>query len=514
MMAGVDPAYDAIVVGSGACGGWAAKELTESGLRVAVLDAGPLFSVSSGPVTSQARAATRQPIQSRCYALNENTSHLFVDDIDNPYTFPESSPFWWIRSRQVGGRLHTWRWVCPRMSDYEFKAASRDGVGTDWPISHADLAPFYDRVEDYLGVYGVPAGLPGMPDGRFVEPPPMSAGEKSFKSAVESRWTTRHVTGLRIAGRSPEGTLAAAMSTGRLTLRPNSIVRAVTVDRKTGRASGVAIVDRVTGEHRELKGRVVVLCASAIESTRILLNSATADHPAGLANSSGVLGHYLMDHVFGVGLDGVAPRLRGDPDDHNSLGAMMPAFRNIEEGDVDFVRGYEVTLQVSSPPVRGDLREKLRLRRRGGNFVLRTFGEVLPAFENRVTLDGSRTDAWGIPSVRIVCDYGENERRMAADAYRCLREMADAAGFHVTKAYPDPAPPGLSTHELGTARMGSDPTSSVVGPYNQTWDVENLFVTDGACFTSAGYQNPTLTMMAITVRACHHLVSLLKRGDL
>lgn len=499
--------FDAVVVGSGACGGWAAKELSEKGLRVALIEAGPLFPAAGDTLGATPVDPERQPIQSRCYAWNGTTSHLFVDDRDNPYTFPEGKPFEWIRGRQVGGRLHTWQRAVPRMSDYEFKAASRDGAGEDWPISYDDLSPYYDRVERYLGVYGEPEDLPQMPDGEFLEPPPMTTGERRFKSAVEERWDTRPVTSMRLARNTPDATVKAAMRTGRLTMFTDSIAKSVIAD--GDRALGVTVVDRNRRVERVVNGRVVVLCASAIESTRLLLNSATADHPDGLGNSSGVLGHYLMDHTSGIGIDGIAPQRSPDPDERESYGLLMPAFRNITEHGLDFIRGYQVEMQVKPPAGARPPGLRNRLRPRGGSFWLRMFGEVLPRFENRVSIDPARTDAWGIPVPHISCTYGENELRMADDVHQSVREMVDAAGFHVLKTYPL-LPPGQSTHEIGTARMGSDRTNSVLNSHNRSWDVENLFVTDGACFTSSGHQNPTLTMMALTVRACDHIATQLR----
>lgn len=499
--------YDGVVVGSGATGGWAAKELTESGLRIAVLEAGPLFPLDVDLLTPRApEAGERQPIQSQSYALTEQTSFLFVDDVENPYSVPEGKPFSWIRGRQVGGRLHVWGRTSIRMSDYELKAADRDGIGEPWPISYADLAPYYDRVERFMGVCGVRDGLPQLPDGSFLPAPPLTAGEQRLKTAIERRWKTRRLTTARFARRSSDATLAAAMRTGRLTLYPDSVASHVIADAQTGRARGVAFVDGLTGHSRELYGRVIVLCASTIESTRLLLNSATPEHPNGLANSSGVLGHYLMDHTDGIVFEGVAPqglqRFR-KASDRPRHGGYIPAFRNVTEHDVDFVRGYGIELEVNAPG-----------GRRGGGYWMSAFGEVLPVFENNISLDRDRTDAWGIPIAHIDCSYGENERRMARDEVLSLQAMLDAAGFCIEKAHTELAPPGLSAHEMGTARMGGEPGSSVLNSHNQSWDVENLFVTDGACFTSSGFQNPTLTMMAITVRACEYIVSALRSGRL
>lgn len=502
--------YDAIVVGSGATGGWAAKELTEAGLRVAVLEAGPELPAGAAPSSSPADAR-RQQVQARCYAYDEGTAHLFVDDLENPYECPEDAPFAWIRSRVVGGRLHTWGRTAVRMCERDFKAASHDGIGEDWPISYADLAPHYDRVERFLRVCGSAAGCEQMPDGRFLDPPPLASAERAFAARVQRRWPSRRVTPARIAKAPPGALIAAARATGRLTLMPDSVASRITVDAGDGRASGVAFVKRLTGREEEMRAPVVILCASTIESTRLLLNSTTAEHPDGLGNSSGVLGHYLMDHTYGVGIDGVAPwrwRPRGG---RSSYGCLLPAFRNVTEGGVDFTRTYGVELQVEAPA--GGRLASMRARR-SGTAWMRAFGEVLPDFDNRVAIDPDRKDAWGIPAVRIRCRYGDNERRMAADQHARLEEMAAAAGWEVEKSEGELGPPGLSVHEVGTARMGSDPATSVLDRHNRCWDVPNLFVTDGACFTSSGSQNPTLTMMAITVRACDFIVERLKRRQL
>ncbi len=504
--------FDAIVVGSGATGGCAAKELTERGLSVALLEAGPEVPFGGDPPPPDAKpAADRQQVQARCYAFDERTAHLFADDLDSPYSHPEDKPFDWIRNRAVGGRLHTWGRMCLRMSDWELKAASRDGIGVDWPISYADLVPYYGRVERYMRVCGTPEGLLQLPDGPFAEAPHLSAGEWALKRAVEQRWSTRRVTGARIALAPPETMLLAARRTGRLTLMPGSVAARVLTG-EGERASGVAYVDATTGAEREVLGCLVVLCASTIESTRLLLNSASDDHPRGLANSSGVLGHYLMDHTYGIGVEGVALQRVHEPDRSTLHGCAIPSFRNVTEEGVDFAREYGIELQVHTP-IAGRL-GRLRAGRRElpGQFWMSSFGEVLPRFENRVSLDPTRTDAWGIPIPHIEFAYGENEVKMAADQVRCMREMAEAAGFVVERARDQLAPPGLSIHEIGTARMGEDPGSSVLNGYAQSWDVPNLYVTDGSCFVSGGYQNPTLTMMAITARAADHAVEQLRDG--
>jgi choline dehydrogenase-like flavoprotein len=503
--------YDAVVVGSGATGGWAAKDLTEKGLRVALLEAGPLM-LDRGSRDAPPSDPARQAVQANCFAYDEETAPLFVDDVDNPYSHPPDSPFYWIRSRQAGGRTLLWDGLCLRMSDHDLKAAGRDGIGVDWPISYADLAPHYDRVERFLDVCGTPEGLANVPDGDFAEPLPISAGERRLKEAVESRWPTRTVTSARVAKAPPEKTLRAAMRTGRLSLFVDSIASRVLVEPGGDRARGVAYVDAVSGAEREVEGRVVVLCASTIESTRLLLNSATDGHPDGLCNSSGALGRYLMDHTYDIGIDGAAPAPpRGAPDPISD-GCYIPSFRDMTESSDEFARGYGIALQIS--PQQGGRLSRLPGPRKGkgGWFWMRAFGEVLPNPDNRVTIDPDTVDAWGIPAVHIECRYGENERAMAADQLRSLLEIADAARLDVKETHSELSPPGLSIHEMGTARMGSDPASSVLDPHNRAWDVPNLYVTDAACFASGGFQNPTLTMMAITARACDRIVAELS-GD-
>lgn len=502
--------YDAVVVGSGATGGLAAKLLTEAGLRVALFEAGSWHSPTSAGAGAKALIAARQAVQSACYAYTPENAALFVDDVENPYSHPDDAPFNWIRGRQVGGRLHTWARMSVRMSDFQFKAASRDGFGEDWPISYSDLAPYYDVVERLLQVRGEAAGLAQLPDGAFVEPPPVPAAARSFEEAVERRWPTRGVTLARSAQSPTEATLLSARETGRLALFENSVVSRVLAEAGGERAQGVAYVDRLTGSERELSASAVLLCASTIESTRLLLNSAGDGHPYGLGNSSGTLGRYLSDHTYGPGVRGAVPRNRGGGP-RVWADCIIPAFRNVTEPGDGFLRGYGVQMHLTPPERRGLRRVRNYVAPGGGRFLMFAFGEVLGRSENRVTIDPDLVDAWGIPAVRIECRYGENETAMAADQVRCIEELADAAGFEVEHVERDLAPPGSSVHELGTARMGVDPAGSVLNRHNQCWDVPNLFVTDGACFTSSGSQNPTLTMMAITARACEFAIAQMRR---
>ncbi|HZS05607.1 MAG TPA: GMC family oxidoreductase [Blastocatellia bacterium] len=559
--------YDAIVVGSGATGGWAAKALTEKGMNVLVLEAGRQldpqkdYHMMTWPYELKYRGlvpgsvyAPRQPMQSRCYAGNEYSAHLFVDDIDNPYTTPEDKPFWWIRSRQVGGRTLVWGRQSYRYSDYEFKAADRDGYGESWPISYKDLEPYYDLVEDFVGISGSYEKLPQLPDSRFLPAMNMTCGEHMLKKAVEGNFQNRRVIIGRAAiltkphqGRaachycghcdrgcdthsyfsSPGSTLPAAAKTRRMTLRPNSVVREVLIDPNTGKARGVRIIDQVSKRDYEEYAKVVVLCASTLESTRILLNTKTRQHPEGLGNSSGALGHYLMDHIYPLGVRGTAPQLRGqayDYSDGRANGIYVPKFRNVFDKHPKFIRGYGMQGSVNMgynyarakyiPGFGAEFKRQAREMPDEPNFFLGAWGEMLPRMENKVTIDPNKVDAWGIPVLHIDCTHSDNEMAMAEDAFECAKEMALAAGFRITGETTKPSPPGFCIHEVGTARMGGDKKTSVLNKWNQSWDVKNLFVTDGASFTSIGCANPTLTMMAITARACDYIVEEYKRGNL
>jgi glucoside 3-dehydrogenase (cytochrome c) catalytic subunit len=560
--------YDAIIVGSGATGGWAAKELAEKGMRVIVLEAGrkvdpekeftehkwPYEVKYRGQLGNGAAFGARQPVQSKCYACNEYSHQFFVDDLDNPYTTADRKPFDWIRGRQVGGRTITWGRQSYRLSDYELKAASRDGFGDDWPISYAELAPYYDRVEQFIGVSGNYENIPNLPDGKFQPGMKLTCGEWMLKKAIEKRWKDRRLTIGRAAiltrslnGRaachycghcdrgcstssyfsSPGSTLPAAAKTGRMTLRPNAVASHIIIDPKTGKAAGVAFIDQNTKKAAEVFGRIVLLCASTIESTRLLMNSATREQPEGLGNSSGALGHYLMDHIFQISVGGIVPAVAEYPynyEDGRANGIYIPKFRNVGERHPKFIRGYGIqggvsrgmlpTTMRSIPGFGSEFKKLVREAKDPATFWMGAWGEMLPRKENRVTINKDKKDAWGIPIAHIECSHGDNERAMASDAYEQLQEMAREARFEALYSSPFLATPGLCIHEVGTARMGSDPKTSVLNSFNQSWDVKNLFVTDGAAFVSQGCQNPTLTMMALTVRACDYIVDQSKKGNL
>ena len=541
-----DNRHDVIVVGSGAAGGWAAKVLTELGLKVLLLEAGARLDLqdelrrsvsrtthrngaqsAKGPTTKYEPAvggavgsSERQPVQSQCYAFDEATKHMFVDDVDSPYETPAGKPFNWIRMRLVGGRTALWNKVALRMSDLQFKAASIDGFGTDWPISYSDLEIHYNAIEKFVGVYGLKEGFLEVPDGCFI-PRPLSTTALDFKNSVETKWTERKVTTLRqvcflqpsLPDRelSPTGqvnldeiqpfycsavsTIAAAERTGRLSLQCDAIVSRVITDAGGKLAVGVEYVDGGSLQASEVHAKVVVLCASTIKSTRILLNSTSRHHPHGIGNSTGILGKYLSEHTFGVGVVGRRKGVSGQPSN-----VYIPNFRNISGSEERFLRGYEIQGHIR--PV-GSASTRC---------VLWCFGEMLPREENCVNLSNLK-DRWGIPVPRIDCTYSENELEMVADQVHQLSEMVQVAGYDVVRIE-KLSVPGSSMHELGTARMGFDRLFSVLNPYNQCWDVPNLFVTDGAAFASAGFQNPTLTIMAITGRACHYMARELRRGNL
>lgn len=535
--------YDAIIVGSGATGGWAAMELTAAGMRVLLLEAGPQGSAAQAPRTIPTNSppkrgkppawARTRDVQYRCYACIETTYHLFVDDQENPYRTAANAPFDWIRSRYFGGRSLTWNGHCYRMTDREFKAATWDGHGEDWPIGYEDLRPHYDRVEQFFGIEGEAANLPHFHDGIFVAAPQITPGEEHFRSVVERKWPNRRMTKARYiserrppaasgeawpARSSPGSTLAAALESGRLTVRSEAVVARVLVDGTRGRASGVEYVDARTKERHVAQGHFVVLCASTIESTRILLNSRTPELPDGVGNSSGTLGCYLADHTYGVAWRGIAPTFSGYSESPiQGSGLYVPNFRNVDTPrECSFVRGYSLQVQVfpwlfpsSFDGLPGD-REKNKasaLQQKPPAYVVANyFGEVLSRRDNRISLDHSRLDAWGLPVPYIECRYGENEIAMFEDVKRAVREMMAAAGFETLEEMGDINPPGRSVHEVGTARMGASRQTSVLDPYCRSWDVPNLFVMDGSCFVSTGYQNPTLTMVALAARASSELV--------
>jgi len=556
--------YDAIVVGSGISGGIAIKELTERGLKTLLLERGPHLPHGSGYITEHKRpweftfrgsippdeAEADYEVQSRHGSFNATTQHFFIKDSESPYV--EEKPYSWIRADIVGGRSVLWGRQSYRLSPMDFEANARDGEGVDWPIRYEDIEPWYEHVERFIGISGSAENLPQLPDSIFQRPMEMNAVEKVFKERMEQAFPDRtsiigrtailtevlngrppcHYCGPCQRGCSTASyystlgvALPVAMASGNLTLKPNSIVHSVIYDEETGRASGVRVIDRETGNDIEYKAKVVFMCASALGTAQIMLNSKSTRFPNGIANSSGTLGRYLMDHHAYIIISGMMP---GFEDRYyygnRPNGIYVPRFRNLDGGSKHgFLRGYGFQGAAVRPSwqrgqqMRGFGSElKSTLRDPGPwSMFLRGFGETLPRHDNHCSLDPDVTDAWGIPALRMHVEYTENAFAMQDDIVVTASEMLEAAGaqnIRVTRR--SIQSPGIANHEMGSARMGRDPKTSVLNANNQTHDVPNLFVTDGSCMTSSACQNPSLTYMALTARAAHFAADELEKGEL
>ncbi len=514
---------EVLIIGAGASGGMAAYTLTQMGIPCTVLDAGPLIDYSKQrvlrPVSELPYRGFGQPGRfPHVTQADEFNANQWADEKENPYTYDPQSPYFWVRMRLVGGKTLAWGRASWRLSDYEFKCKDHDGFGENWPLSYADLAPFYDRVEPIFHVSGRKEGFPQIPDGVFApDESKDSPAVQRFLAACQKRQvpTTKQ--------RRAQGTLASsynlllpvAHKTGNLKLVPNAVVRELTVDKNTGLVNGARFVDRVSKRDYEIGARVVMLGASCLESTRILLNSK-------LANSSGVLGRYLFDQFY---VKNVVSAIIPDATNGRSRrvaggGGYIPRFRNLQQKEKDFLRGYAYDFgSGGSPgpqlfPLYGEPLLKKLDETQGAGFSLTTMGEVLPRYENHVRLNPSLKDAWGIPVLHIHHKYTANEFAMAKDSMNVAAQLCEDAGFEVLEKHWQMVPPGESIHELGTCRMGSDPKKSVLNSFNQSHDTKNLFVVDGSAFVSGGAQNPTLTILALTLRASEYLAAEMKKGNL
>ncbi len=558
--------YDAIVIGSGVSGGWAAKELTEKGLKVLVLERGrQLHHVADYEYAMKAPWETKyhgkitveqvetHPKLARDYPYNETTETYWMKDVDSLYE--EEKRFDWYRPNIVGGKSIMWGRQCYRLSDLDFEANAKEGVAIDWPIRYRDIEPWYSYVEKFAGISGEALGLPHLPDSEFLPPMDMYFVEKEVRKRIEKAYPGRHLTIGRVAnlsqvadpqlevGRGPcqyrnrcamgcpfgayfssqSATLPAAAATGRLTLRPASVVREIVLDPATQRATGVRVVDAETLEETEFFARIVFVCASAIASTALMLNSKSERFPDGFGNDSGELGHNLMDHHFRAGASGV---WEGDHDRYfygrRANGIYMPRYRNLGDDKRDYLRGFGYQggggrqgweRNVAELSFGAELKEELT---QPGPWTmgLGGFGETLPYHDNRMYLHPEKRDKWGLPIVVFDAEFRENEKKMRIDMMEDAREMLETAGLKNVKATEGESFPGTAIHEMGTARMGRDPKTSVLNEWNQVHAARNVFVTDGSCMTSASCVNPSLTYMALTARAADFAVAEMKRGNL
>ena len=518
--------YDVLIIGSGASGGMAAYALTKLGLKCLMLEAGPLVDFQRARVP---KAVFELPYRGfgtpgklpHILQANEFTENQWVDEKEVPYTHDPKTPYNWVRVRMVGGKSLFWARMSFRLSDYEFKAADHDGFGENWPIRYADLAPYYDRVEPIFRVSGRKEGLKQLPDGVFLEDnSPWSESMNAFIGAAKKRdipvTKMRRATGQGQFASSFNLLLPDAMDSGNLTVVPNAVVREITVDRNTGLVDGAHFFDRHSKREMHAKARAVILGASCLESTRILLNSK-------IANSSGALGHYLHDQTYiGQGVQAIVPQAKDGKAPRGLMGGggYVPRFVNLKKGNEEnFIRGYAYDFSTGgSPdpkyiPLYGEELEKAMASYRGAGVSVTIMGEVLPRYENFVALDPKVTDAWGIPVLHIQAKYGDNEQKMCKHAMDTFEELCRSAGFEILAKHDQAFPPGYSIHELGTCRMGDDPKKSVLNKWNQSHDIKNLLVVDGSSFVTGGSQNPTLTILALALRASEHLADEMKAGN-
>ena len=548
--------FDVVIVGSGACGGWAAMALTQAGMKVLLLEAGSPIEPAkefrhTWPYELPFRGQGKPGVMRKYFSgSTEYNYKIMIDDRENPYTTPADKPFRWSRSRVLGGRTLHWSRASGRMSDLEFKAASRDGYGDDWPISYADISPYYDRVESFIGVSGEKAGLPQFPDGKFLPPMQLNCAETIFKAGCNKlglQTTPRRVAQLtrmlnnrppcHYCGNCGNGcdvgamfntvavTLPPALKTKNVTVRCDSVVSHVLMNAE-GKARGVSYIERYTKKSVEVEARVVVLAGSALENTRLMLNS----QQGGLGNSSGVLGHYLMDQISGAGVSGFLPVLKGTAirnDDGKAGGLYIPNFNNISNNarakNPKFIRGYGVSASggaamfpdysMEQPGFGSEYKRDVKRLYPARSRVWLSGGEMLARKENFVEIDSRVKDAWGIPVLKIHCTHSDNDKKMYADFFERAKEIFHSAGGEITASAPRMGVPGGLIHEVGSCRMGADTKTSVLNSFCQAHDVGNLYVFGGGAFVTSGDKHPTLTMMALTARGCDHLLKQARRGE-
>ncbi|SHF70754.1 Choline dehydrogenase [Fodinibius roseus] len=557
--------YDAIVIGSGMSGGWAAKELAEQGVKTLVLERGravehgedypttnmmPWEFEHRGEVPLEIRE--ENPVVSRCYAFREDTEHFFVRDTEHPYV--QEKPFDWIRGYQVGGKSLLWARHTQRWSDYDFEGPARDGFAVDWPIRYEDIAPWYSHVEKFVGISGNEDGIPQLPDGEFLPPMELTCVEKYFKEQMSEQYPDRPVIIARCAhltepqpihleqGRgkclhrnlcqrgcpfgayfsSNSSTLPWARDTGNMTMRPHSVVHSIIYDEQKGRATGVRVVDANSKEMIEYYSRLVFVNASALNSTMILLNSTSNRFPNGLGNDNGLLGKYVAFHNY---RGKISAEYEGFPDRTTSgrrpTSGYLPRFRNVFRQETDFLRGYAAGFSASRTSRRdtdqvGESLKKSLLNPQPGPWRVGShmMGETIPKVSNEVSLHPDKKDEWGMPQLAVSVDYDENDEKMLEDFFEQLTGMYEAAGFSNIRTSDTRQAPGLDIHEMGGVRMGRDPKTSLLNKWNQLHSCRNVFVTDGACMTSTGTQNPSLTYMALTARAANYAVGEMKKGNI
>ncbi len=557
--------YDAIVIGTGISGGWAAKELCEGNLKTLVLERGRMIKhIQDYPTMhmdpwdfkhrgrQNPKDLLRQKKQSRTgYTTAPTSRHWFVDDIKHPYH--ETKRFDWMRGYHVGGRSIMWGRQSYRWSEMDFKANKIDGHGVDWPIRYNDVAPWYDKVEEFIGVSGKNVGLAQLPDGKLSDPMELNCVEKDLQKKIEDNFNDRMLMIGRVAhktgnamheGRSncqyrnrcvrgcPFGgyfssnssTLPAAERTGNMTLRPNSIAYEIAYDEKSGLASGVRVIDALTKEKIFFKADIIFVCASTVGTASILMQSKSKRFPDGMGNDSGELGHNIMDHHFQVGASAKVDSFKNSYyKGRRPNGFYIPRFRNIDKnsGETDFIRGYGYqggasrtnwSRAVSEMSYGKELKKEL-LKPGIWSVGMTGFGECLPYHENKMSLNYNDLDEWGLPTVDFDVSYKENEIKMRADMKKQAIDILKAAGYKNVRGYEKEAAPGLGIHEMGTARMGKDPKTSVLNKHNQIHAVPNVYVTDGACMTSSACQNPSLTYMALTARAVNYAVTEFKNKN-